>query len=275
MGEGGLNKVMVGRTTRVDVVRRWLRNPLLRFLLSKVIIPCDFMSFSKVIEVGIVFRYLGPVSGEKILDVGCGLGEQSARLAGKTAEVHGVDLDERAIQVAATLYADRATFVVADAGRLPFASEYFDKVVSVCALEHFASDEEAIEEMGRVLRSGGILVLTVDSFSSPAPNEGLRDRHRTAQQVVNYYRFPGLAQKLEKHGFEVERSQYFIRAVLSSFFFELQIRNYWISAAVFPIAYALALISDHLADQGSGGYLLALRARKRPHVFEAAGTHGL
>ncbi len=69
-------------------------------------------------------------------------------------------------------HADTA-YVVADARRLPFADDAFDLIVSDSTLDHFrdASDiAVALEEMARVLRPGGTLIITLDNprnFTQP------------------------------------------------------------------------------------------------------------
>lgn len=249
-------------TRRVGVVYRWIRNPVFRLLLRAVVIPCRFMNFAKVMEASIVSRYLAATDGDRILDIGCGFGEYSAQFAERTSAVCGVDLDARSVEVAGALSGSGVAFVVADAGQLPFRSQSFNKVASICALEHFPDDIRAIEEMNRVLVPGGVLVLSVDSFSLKPLRKGLRDKHRLEQQVVNYYKLPDIRQKLQKAGLQVRRSRYFICSSVSRFFFETQIKNYWLGAALFPCACALAIISDLLGSQDDGGYLLAVEAHK-------------
>jgi SAM-dependent methyltransferase len=61
----------------------------------------------------------------------------------------------------------RARFAVGDAVALPFPSERFDAVVCAGVIDRVVRPESAIAEMGRVLRPGGILVLSVPNLLSP------------------------------------------------------------------------------------------------------------
>ena len=112
-----------------------------------------------------VHRYaavLDLAAGRKILDIASGEGYGSALLATKAAEVVGVDVDKAATAKASQIYAARRnlTFIDADAGSLPFGPAEFDLVVSFETIEHIEHQEQMIEEIARVLKPGGILVIS-------------------------------------------------------------------------------------------------------------------
>jgi len=97
----------------------------------------------------------------RVLDVGCGTGVLTRRLAGRpgVASVVGVDsaptLVERARELAAGL--ENVAFEVADARALPFGDEEFDVVVFDSTLSHVPGPDAALAEAFRVLRPGGRL----------------------------------------------------------------------------------------------------------------------
>lgn len=104
--------------------------------------------------------YLQP--GLRVLDAGCGPGSITigiARLVAPGAVV-GVDLDEEALSVgrlnAATEGVKDLTFESADATALPFPDASFDRVFVSSLLEHLGSPQEAVAELFRVLKPGGI-----------------------------------------------------------------------------------------------------------------------
>lgn len=105
---------------------------------------------------------IGPVKGKKVLEVGCGGGQNTIALARKGAEAVGVDPSKaqiaHACHLAKTCNAD-ATFVTASAEGLPFTSEYFDVVLSSHAFEYVYDIEKAFTEVYRVLKVDSIFVL--------------------------------------------------------------------------------------------------------------------
>jgi SAM-dependent methyltransferase len=96
----------------------------------------------------------------RLLEVGCGPGHLSIKLAEQGLEVTGVDLDpamiERAEANAAGAGDDRhPSFFVGDAAALPFPDASYDLVVSTFSVHHWADPAAGLGEIGRVLRPGG------------------------------------------------------------------------------------------------------------------------
>jgi len=103
-------------------------------------------------EYGLLLRLLGPRHGERVLDVGCGTGWFTRRLAANSAlQITGVDLDESSLAFARGKDAS-SRYVQADALALPFADETFDCVVSVAALCFIEEWPAAFREIVRVTR---------------------------------------------------------------------------------------------------------------------------
>jgi SAM-dependent methyltransferase len=99
-----------------------------------------------------------PRPGARALDAGCGTGFQTVILAGLGYETHGLDLSARSVAVARERVP--AALMVGDLVALPYADRAFDAVV--CAgstLDFVETPVRAIEEIGRVLRPGGHLLL--------------------------------------------------------------------------------------------------------------------
>jgi SAM-dependent methyltransferase len=102
------------------------------------------------------------VSGKEVLDVACGAGYGSALLAHKCQRVTGVDISADAIEHAKVRYAALASleFRQGDCAALPFPDASFDAVVSFETIEHIEAQERFLDEMGRVLRPEGLLILS-------------------------------------------------------------------------------------------------------------------
>jgi len=105
--------------------------------------------------------HLGARAGEAVLDVACGTGALSRAIVARdpTVAVVGVDISEGML-ARARAAVPSGTFVVADAGRLPFADAVFDRVVSSSALHYWEDPRAGLGEMARVVRPGGQLVVT-------------------------------------------------------------------------------------------------------------------
>jgi SAM-dependent methyltransferase len=104
-----------------------------------------------------------------VLDVGCGTGEITARVAAlwPRAQVTGVDLVASHLELArrrCAHHADRVTFRVADAFELPFPSASFDLVVCRHMLQAIPTPERVMAELVRVARPGGWLHLLVEDY---------------------------------------------------------------------------------------------------------------
>ncbi len=106
--------------------------------------------------------------GGRVLDFGCGAGGLTFALREHAASAAGVDLEEYKLAFARSEAARRGVdgieFVCYAGERLPFADASFDTVFCVDVLEHVPKPDLALAEMRRVLKPGGLLLL---SFGPP------------------------------------------------------------------------------------------------------------
>ncbi len=96
--------------------------------------------------------------GKKLLEVGCGLGTDTLQFARNGALTTGVDLTENSVAFAEkrfALYGVPGEFRTADAENLPFPDDTFDVVYSFGVLHHTPRTQTAINEVHRVVKSGG------------------------------------------------------------------------------------------------------------------------
>ncbi len=124
--------------------------------------------------------------GERVLEVGCGQGHLTMRLAHRGIDVVGIDANPNAPEVSGS---DRVRHMLAES--LDFDDAEFDAVVSVHAIEHISPLEKAVSEMARVLRPGGRAL-----FIYPAePIQGLY----AAPTSMILYRTPFKARQVHCH----------------------------------------------------------------------------
>jgi ubiquinone/menaquinone biosynthesis C-methylase UbiE len=107
-------------------------------------------------------RSVGEVDGLSVLDVGCGTGLliSALRTRGTPSLTLGVDLSSEMIEVAAGAPGKVGFWTLADAAKLPIRDRSFDLVVSSSSMHHWPAPSAAFEEMFRVLRPGGRLVVS-------------------------------------------------------------------------------------------------------------------
>ena len=121
--------------------------------------------------------------GMTLLDCGCGPGTITLGLAEAVApsEVVGIDLEpgmvERARGFARERDVTNVRFEVADISELPFPDDCFDAVFTCAVLEHLTEPGRALQEICRVLRSGGVIGVHKTDWGEPLitpPSESVK-----------------------------------------------------------------------------------------------------
>ena len=108
-----------------------------------------------------IAQQIRTVPYEALLDVGCGTGFLLDLLvAQKAARYSGLDLSEEMIRVAKGKAIPGAEFVAGSADKLPYPDESFDIVTCSQSFHHYPYPEKAMREAWRVLKNGGLYILS-------------------------------------------------------------------------------------------------------------------
>lgn len=108
-----------------------------------------------------------PEGVERLLDLGCAAGHDTAWFSRKAREAFGLDYSESAVEEARRSY-PHIEFIRGSSASLPFEDNFFDVVTFIEVLEHLPEQDErpTLREIHRVLKPGGILILST-------PHKGL------------------------------------------------------------------------------------------------------
>ena len=158
-----------------------------------------FVARHRLIEALLRTRYGAPGAGPEpltILDVGCGTGAMSARIA-RWGRVVSADFSPLALQFSRRR--GLAHLVGADAMRLPLGSNRFDIIVAMDMLEHLQDDCCALAEFFRVLKPGGRVFATVPAYPH------LWSEHDVALMHYRRYQRHELRERFAAAGFELEK----------------------------------------------------------------------
>jgi len=190
----------------------------IKFILDSEVDP----AFAR--RAGIIFENLDLSGGEKILEIGCGRGFYLNVLSKvfPKLDITGIDLNEKYLSVAKRfINNNKVKLIKADATKLPFANKTFDRIIATEILEHIPNDQKAISEIYRVLKPGGMVMVTVPNTNYPFlwdPTNWILERifkwHLPSNiwwlsgiwaDHVRLYGEKELKDKIEKKGFKVQK----------------------------------------------------------------------
>lgn len=137
----------------------------------------------------------------KIFDVGCGTGANLTTLR-NYGESYGIDMQREAI-----LYCRERginDLAISRIEQIPYLSESFDVITALDVLEHIDDDLKGMEELYRICKPGGMLLVTVPAYGF------LWSEHDEALHHRRRYAAHELRNKLSLLGFQIERCSYFI-----------------------------------------------------------------
>lgn len=107
-------------------------------------------------EFDYILKHVEPRNGERVLDIGCGIGTFGKTIISqnKNVEVFFSDISEVAAE-----YLGELNFTHCSAEETPFPDEYFDKVYCLHTISHVNDRKKVIKELYRITKKGGVLAL--------------------------------------------------------------------------------------------------------------------
>lgn len=138
--------------------------------------------WSSVINDAVVAE-VAPTPGERIVDIGAGLGAGvmvAARTGAMVVAVEPTPFLRRILRLRRLLSRARARIVVAEgaAENLPVADRSVDAVLAVNTMHHWVDPDVAAGELARALRPGGRILLVDEDFSDPSHPDAARFAER-------------------------------------------------------------------------------------------------
>ena len=152
------------------------------------------------------FRMLPPLEASRILDIGCGRGGPTLKLATLTAgDVVGMDVDRRALdelskRIGELGLAGRVRAVLGSMRNMDFESESFDIIWAEASI-HFIGFEAGLDAVRRFLKPNGFLVIHEMVWLRPDPPRELVEHWQTTYATVR--RVPEYLAAIPLHDYEI------------------------------------------------------------------------
>ena len=212
-------------------------------------------------EARTLLSWLGPdLRGLRVLDVAGGDGYWAAQARRRGAWAVSLDLAGTKLRRGRELTGPPA-LVRGNALELPFADASFDRVMSICAIEHFDDGDRALDEMARVLAPGGELVMSADALTLAQRWPRLYAAHCERYHVKRTYTHGELSALLAARGLAVTEYQYqFTRRWAQQLYLGLSAYGGKVGFnAAAPVA-PLVAAADR-GGHGAGGAIVLVRAQ--------------
>jgi len=160
----------------VEFYNEWFTTPIGKLVLET--------------EQELINRFVDPSPEDRILDAGCGTGIFTVDFLKAGAKVTGLDISRGMLLYAVTtLNTLPFRAVQGNMLKLPFPDSVFDKTVSITALEFIEDARTAVNELFRVTRPGGIVVVaTLNSLSAWAVRRSQKGEEHLLENA--FYRSP-------------------------------------------------------------------------------------
>ena len=165
---GKINNYVMEAFGKLDSAEMWGKHGLYNLETNK-----GFLNYNnKIYRMEYVLEYVPKAKSKnsKILDLGCGGGVFLPILKNKGYKLTGVDISLEMIKLSKEICKSTnttASLSIGDCNKLKFDDNSYDVVIAVGLIEHQKTDFAMIKEIQRILKPGGIFILTIRNYFSP------------------------------------------------------------------------------------------------------------
>lgn len=148
-------------------------------------------------------KFLQSLNGKRILDAGCGIGEDCKYVEQKGFESIGIDLSQGMLEIAKEKY-PKGRFQIMDMTNITYPENTFDGIISNCSLFHIPTEllPQTLESFKRVLKPNGKLLLILQEGNEETMVE---EPYRPGVYVyMNYFSAENIEKLLREHKFKVD-----------------------------------------------------------------------
>lgn len=162
-----------------------------------------------------IFEFLNIKENDLVLEIGCGKGDLTKKLSKEYKRVTAFDISSVGVKKARKGVAKNCNceFLVSDATKLPFNSHLFDIVILSEVLEHVIDQKRCIQEIYRVIKPNGYLMLTTPNSGGIHRNiiklsgKLLRKPFRSSSQIIDNPLSPSELNQLILPYFTIEKNR--------------------------------------------------------------------
>lgn len=209
-----------------------------------------------------VMKYLIRRSkGGIMLDAGCGMGLYSFELASRFDFACDIDIDFEDIklgsQIAQETNIPNIAFSTSDVTNLPFIGEMFDVVLSLDVISYVCNDDKLIQEVARVLKPNGILIL------STFYTDNMEEYTEQKSKIYNYNKELEINGGPVRNGYSLKKLHEILNnsgLKITNYTYTVKTFHYNFGGPIlFPFMYLFSIIDNILPKKGKGIIIKAVK----------------
>jgi ubiquinone/menaquinone biosynthesis C-methylase UbiE len=145
----------------------------------------------------LILDLVTPLAGERLLDIGCGTGKNLQIFSEKWCSLTGIDSFKEKLEIARQKYGDRAEFILAESGDIPFSDNEFDIVTIINFLEIADDPLKVVKEAVRVCR-GRVFIGFLNNYSFFGTRQSLKENFGfSLSKEVRFFSYPKIRRMVE------------------------------------------------------------------------------